>query len=75
MSGLLRGSCGAIIRQVVPFTVHDQPHVQVHYSPADDENRVVQARLGNEATYEGIQAGDRVIVHSLMNVVTKIEKA
>ena len=74
MPGLLPTTQGAIIRKVVPYTVHGQPHYQVFYSPSGEEDKVFEARIGNEAAYENITEGDQVRLHILMNLVTRIEK-
>lgn len=71
---LLPTTTGAIIRQVTPYTVHGQPYLQIHYSPAGAEHEVREARLGTEAAYAQIAKGDQVALHTLMNTVTKIEK-
>ena len=73
MSSLLPTTRGAILRKVVPYTVHGQPYFQVFYSPAGDEGRTFEARVGNEATYAGMAEGDQVVLHIMMNIVTKIE--
>ena len=74
MTSLLPTTRGAIIRNVVPYTVHGQPHYQVLYSPAGEEDKTYEARMGNEAIYVGLAAGDQVVLHILMNLVTRIEK-
>jgi hypothetical protein len=74
MTSLLPTTTGAIIRKVVPFTVHGQPHYQIFYSPAGEEDKTFSARLGTESVYEGVSNGDQVVLHILMNLVTRIEK-
>ncbi|MCZ6635623.1 MAG: hypothetical protein O7G87_19680 [bacterium] len=71
---LLPTTRSAIVRKVVPYTVHGQPHYQVFYSPSGEEDKVYEARLGNEAIDEKIVEGDQVSIHIIMNLVTKIEK-
>jgi len=74
MSSLLPTTKGAILRKVVPYTVHGQPHLQVFYSPVGQEHRTFEARLGSECVYSEIAEGDQVSLHVLMNMITKIEK-
>jgi len=71
---LLPTTTGAIIRQVTPYTVHGQPYLQIHYAPVGAENETREARVGPEAAYPNIAAGDQVALHIMMNTVTKIEK-
>ena len=71
---LLPTTTGAIIRKVVPYDVHGQPHLQVFYAPAGAENDMREARIGTDIAYPSIAEGDQVAVHILMNTVTKIEK-
>ena len=73
MAGLLPTTRGALIREVAPYTVHGQPHYRIFYSPAGEEGSVYEARLGSEALYEGIAEGDQVVLHIIMNMVTRIE--
>ena len=75
MTSLLPATRGATVKQVVPYSVHGQPHYQIFYAPAGEEDRTFSARLGNESVYQGVAAGDQVVLHILMNLVTRIEKA
>lgn len=70
----LKSARGALLRKVLPLSIHDQPYIQVDYSPVGEEHKTYQARIGIESAYEGMAAGDQVVIHSLMNVVTRIEK-
>jgi len=71
---LLPTTTGAIIRKIVPYAVHGQPHLQIFYAPAGAEHEMREARIGTEVAYPNIAEGDQVAVHMLMNAVTKIEK-
>ncbi len=71
----LKSSIGADVRGVVHLTIHDQLYLQIDYSPTDEKDKVYRARLGTEAAYPDVCEGDSIVVHSLMNVVTRIEKA
>jgi len=68
---VLKEAREAIVRGLVRIAIHDQPYVQITYSPLDDQGKTLQARVGVESTYPGLSEGDRVTVHSMMNVVTK----
>ena len=64
-----------------PATIADVREIDIHgtqmYDVAfqlDVENQPRSARLGIEALYGVPAAGDRVVVHLLMNVATRIEQ-
>ena len=63
-----------MVRGVTPYTVHGQPYLQIRFSLARSEHEIHEARLGTEAAYSPIAEDDQIIVHTLMNTVTKIEK-
>ena len=69
---MLKGAQEAVIRGVVRIAIHEQPYLQVLYSPLDNESSTFQARVGVESAYPELAEGDHVLIHSMMNVVTKI---
>jgi len=69
----LKSTQEAVVRRVVHLTIHDQPYLQIDYSPEGEQN-VLRARLGTEAAYENVREGDRVLVYAMMSVVTRVEK-
>ena len=69
----LKSTQEAVVRRVVHLTIHDQPYLQIDYSPEGEQN-VLRARLGTEAAYENVREGDRVLVYTMMSVVTRVEK-
>ena len=69
---MLKEAREAIVRDIVRISIHDQPYLQVLYSPLDDQAKTFEARIGIESTYPELAEGDRVIIHSLISVVTKI---
>jgi hypothetical protein len=69
---MLKEAREGIVRGIVRIAIHDQPYLQVLYSPLDNQEKIFEARIGIESTYPGLAEGDRVVIHSLMNVVTKI---
>ena len=70
---MLKGVRQAVVRGVVRVSIHDQPYLQVLYSPTDDQQTTLQTRIGVESAYPEIGEGDQVNIHSMMNVVTRIE--
>lgn len=69
---MLKGTRDAIVRGVVRIAIHDQPYLQILYSPTDAQDTTLQARVGVESAYPDVAEGDRVVIHSMMNVVTRI---
>lgn len=63
----------AVIRSVGRVAIHDQPYLQVLYSPMDNQDATYQTRIGVESAYPDLSEGDRVRIHTVMNVVTRIE--
>lgn len=62
----------AVVRGVLPVDIHGQRYVQVTYAHVDAPDKPVQARVGLESVYPELTEGDRVAVHYMMNVVTRI---
>jgi hypothetical protein len=69
---MLKTARDAIIRGVTRIAIHEQQYLQVLYSPSDDQDTTLQTRVGVESAYPDVSEGDRVIIHMMMNVVTKI---
>jgi hypothetical protein len=69
---MLKEAREAVVRGITRIAIHDQTYIQVLYSPLDDQEKTFQARIGVESTYPELVEGDHVVVHSMMNVVTKI---
>ena len=70
---MLFGPRTGTIVHIQPIDIHGTHMVDVAYQ-LDGEQAVRSARLGMEALYGSARAGERVIVHILMNVVTRIER-
>jgi hypothetical protein len=58
---------------VQPLEIHGTPMIDVAFR-LDGESQPRTARLGLESLYTAPQPGDRVVVHLLMNVATRIER-
>lgn len=63
---------GAIV-MVQPVDIHGTRMLDIVYQ-LDGEASTRSARMGMEALYGLPRSGDRVVVHLLMNVVTRIER-
>ena len=72
---MLRGILIGVLTKLQPVSIHGQVFYDVHYVRADDEDLVPQmARVGGEDVDTTLDPGDRVILHILLNQVTKVER-
>jgi hypothetical protein len=72
---MLKGSRVGIIRKVQPVSIHGQISLDVYFADPDDpDGQVSLARVGPEATPRHLEAGDRVELHYVLGVVTRITK-
>lgn len=69
---MLFGPRTGTIVAVQPIEIHGTRMFDVVYR-LDGEGSTRSARLGMEAIPGAVQPGDRVVVHLLMNVATRIE--
>ncbi len=71
---MLFGAHPAEIVAAQPIEIHGTPMLDVIYK-LDGETTPRSARLGRESLPPVLHTGDRVLVHLLMNVATRIEPA
>ncbi len=71
---MLFGAHPAEIVAAQPIEIHGTPMLDVIYK-LDGETIPRSARLGHESVPPVLHTGDRVLVHLLMNVATRIEPA
>ena len=69
---MLFGPRGATVLATQPVDIHGTHMLDVVFK-LDGESEPRSARLGYESLPERVQVGDRVLVHMLMNVATRIE--
>ena len=69
---MLFGPRAGVVIAVAPIAIHGTRMVDLVYR-LDGEASARSARLGLEAIPGAVKPGDRVIVHLLMNVVTRVE--
>lgn len=74
MSSLLAGSRAGVLGQVTPFALHGESYYHLIYAFDDDPGRGLEARVAHEAIYPSPTAGDQVLLHGVMGVITKVEK-
>ena len=74
MSSLLPGSRSGVLRRVAPFDLHGERYYHLLYTFDDAPDRAAEARVAHDAIHADPQPGDRVTVHAVMGVVTRVEK-
>jgi hypothetical protein len=72
---VLKGTKAALVKKVQPVSIHGQISLDVYFvDPDEPDGQVSLARVGPEATPRHLEAGDLVILHYMLGVVTKIDK-
>ena len=72
---MLKGTRQGVIQRVQPLSVHGQISLDVFWiDPEDPEQEMRHARVGNEAVPKNLAVGDKVTMHYLMGMVTRITK-
>ena len=69
---MLFGPHAGTVVDVQAIDIHGTRMLDVAYR-LDTEGQARSARMGSEALPPALQPGDRVVVHLLMNVATRIE--
>ena len=73
---MLKGTKPAQVTRVQPVSIHGQISLDVYFiDPDDSQGQVSLARIGPESVPRDLEAGDRVILHYMLGVVTSIERA
>ena len=72
---MLKGTKPAIVKKVQPVSIHGQISLDVYFvDPDEPDGQVSLARIGPEGVAKGIEAGDRVVLHYMLGVVTQITR-
>jgi hypothetical protein len=72
---MLKGTRSAVVRRIQPVSIHGQVSLDIFWTdPEDPEEEIRHARVGEEAVPRDMEAGDRVTLHYLMGIVTRITK-
>ena len=72
---MLKGTRQAIIHRIQPVSIHGQVSLDIFWQdPEDPEQERRHARVGDEAVPRNLQPGDRVTLHYVMGMVTKITR-
>lgn len=72
---MLTKSVEAVLKNVVPLSVHGQVIWDVYYAPVGANDGVAVVRIGPESVDDGLQPGDRIAVDSVFGVVSRIRRA
>lgn len=73
---MLKGTRQAVIHRLQPISIHGQISLDVFWQdPEDPEQELRHARVGDDAVPKDLQPGDRVTLHYVMGMVTKITKS
>jgi hypothetical protein len=72
---MLKGTRLAVIHRIQPISIHGQVSLDVFWTdPEDPEQELRHARVGDESVPKSMAPGDKVTLHYLMGMVTKITK-
>ena len=70
---MLKGSKPGLIKKIQPVSIHGQLSLDVYVvDPEDEDGQVSVARVGAESVPARMEAGDIVILHYALGVVTHI---
>lgn len=72
---MLKGTRQAVIHRIQPLSIHGQISLDIFWQdPEDPEQEIRHARVGDDAVPRDMQPGDKVTLHYLMGMVTRITK-
>ena len=72
---MLKGTREVLVTKVQPVSIHGQISLDVSFViPDDPQSQVSLARIGPESVPKGLEAGDRVVLHYMVGVVTSITR-
>lgn len=72
---MLKGTRQAVIHRIQPLSIHGQISLDIFWQdPEDPEQEIRHARVGDDAVPRDLQPGDKVTLHYLMGMVTRITK-
>ncbi|HXW06123.1 MAG TPA: hypothetical protein VD833_12880 [Vicinamibacterales bacterium] len=72
---MLKGSRTVLVKKIQPVSIHGQISLDVYFvDPDEPDGQVSLARLGPESVPRNLEAGDRIDVHYVLGVVTRITR-
>jgi hypothetical protein len=70
---MLKGTKTVEVTKIQPVSIHGQISLDVYFiDPDDAQGQVSLARIGPESVPRKMEAGDRVVLHYMLGVVTAI---
>ena len=70
---MLKGTKTVEVTRIQPVSIHGQISLDVSFfDPDDAQGQVSLARIGPESVPRTMEAGDRVVLHYMLGVVTAI---
>ena len=74
-SDMLKGTREVLVTKVQPVSIHGQISLDVSWvDPEDPQGQVSLARIGPESVPRNLEAGERVVLHYVVGVVTSITR-
>ena len=64
----------AIIHKVNPYELHGVRYYQMFLSFADTPDGIREVRLAHDAVYPSPTEGDRVMVETILSMITEVRK-
>jgi hypothetical protein len=64
----------AIIHKVNPYELHGVRYYQMFLAFEDTPNSLHEVRLAHDAVYASPRVGDRVVVETLLSMITSVKK-
>ncbi len=72
---MLKGTRQGVVHRIQPISIHGQVSLDVFWQdPEDPEQELRHARVGDDAVPRDLQPGDRVTLHYVMGMVTRITR-
>jgi len=73
---MLKGTRTGVVHRTQTVSIHGQLSLDVFWmDPDDPEQEIRHARVGNESVPADLEPGDRITLHYLMGMVTRITRS
>jgi hypothetical protein len=64
----------AVIKGIIPFDINDEPYFTIYFAHESDPDTMLEGRLPASEIYPHPHVNDRIRVHYVFNVPTRIER-
>jgi hypothetical protein len=72
---MLKGTRAVVVRRIQPVSIHGQISLDLYCEDLDDPAAQARvARVGEESVPRDLEPGDRVLLHYMLGVVTKVTR-